>query len=192
MGTTLVIVEILIVGLQSAVWILLCLLALFGHDWVPRTLVLTEGWESLASVYLLALCYTLGVAIDRISDMAFILFKPHRIVNLSKWNRKHANAAQSKDRMAILVKEGRATDFLENIRGRARVARSTCINLFMATASMDLYVLLNIQNRTWSLIVATTLAGSVFVCLWIVVVTVLEDTYGERLAQAKKALDKKE
>jgi hypothetical protein len=58
--------EILIVGLETAAWVLLLILTIFGKDWVhPSEL---RGWDGLITVLVLASAYVLGILMDRVAN----------------------------------------------------------------------------------------------------------------------------
>jgi hypothetical protein len=67
MGTTLVIVELLIIGFQVLAWIVLLLIPFTNlkGDNLVKTLKELEGWVPVIVVLVLALAYTLGIVFDR-------------------------------------------------------------------------------------------------------------------------------
>ena len=78
MNTTLLFAELLIIGLQSAVWIFILLINVFSIGWVQtlQTSNLTN-WQTAILIVLLSIFYVIGVIIDRAADALF-----------SKWEKK--------------------------------------------------------------------------------------------------------
>jgi hypothetical protein len=121
--TVAVFAEILIVGLEAAVWILLTILTIFGNDWVdPAEL---EGWETLVTVLILASAYVLGVLMDRMANTILTKLRPDRDKTPE---RKWATA-----RLEIMARIGGVSliQFLEYLRSRVRIARGTVVNFFL-------------------------------------------------------------
>jgi hypothetical protein len=58
MSTTAIFAEILIIGIQSAIWMALLVSSLVGWDWMVDLLTQLKDWAALATVLLLALFYT--------------------------------------------------------------------------------------------------------------------------------------
>jgi hypothetical protein len=115
--TIAVFAEILIVGLQAAVWVLLTILAIFGNNWLD--LAELKDWETLVTVLILAAAYVLGVLMDRIADSIIGGLGPGR-----QWARTRLDVlsgARSED----LIRS------LEYLRSRVRIARGTSLNFFL-------------------------------------------------------------
>ena len=66
MATTAVVAEILVAGLQTAVWITLLVLAIFGAGWLDPSEI--ESWTALVTLLVFAGAYMLGVLTDRAAD----------------------------------------------------------------------------------------------------------------------------
>ncbi len=123
MPTIAVFAEILIVGLEAAVWVLLTILAIFGRDWVD--LAELKDWETLVTVLILASAYVLGVLMDRIANSVLWKLKPDRANTPAReW------ATARLEIMAWAGGEG-LTKFLEYLRSRVRIARGTFANFFL-------------------------------------------------------------
>jgi hypothetical protein len=69
MTTTLLFVELLIIGIEVALWMVLLALAVFDFSWLKA--VATAGWEGVLTVLFLAICYTIGILFDRFADWFF-------------------------------------------------------------------------------------------------------------------------
>ena len=125
MTTTAVFAEILVAGLGAVVWIVLIALAIAkpAKADLARLEHLKE-WATLITTFVLALSYALGTVVDRVADS---LFK----------NRFGKSAPdQSLLRLQVLARGDKVTDFVEYIRSRIRVSRSTTLNLAVTTIVM--------------------------------------------------------
>ncbi|UCG46420.1 MAG: hypothetical protein JSU94_13035 [Phycisphaerales bacterium] len=69
MNTTPVVIEILIIGFQALVWILLAIFSILGHEWIDLSTLKAFALPlSLAGV---AVCYTLGTIFDLVGHHLF-------------------------------------------------------------------------------------------------------------------------
>ena len=68
MTTTAIFAEILIIGLQASVWLALFVIWSFRVEVGRIDLSPLKDWSALITVFVVASAYTLGVAIDRLSD----------------------------------------------------------------------------------------------------------------------------
>src|SRR5436305_1968876 len=66
MTTTALFIELLLTGLQAALWIVLIVFSLFGLDWIHLDRI--KGFEAIAAIPLFPLVYPLGVFIDYLAD----------------------------------------------------------------------------------------------------------------------------
>lgn len=188
MTTTAIIVEILIVGMQAVVWLIFGVFTLFGYEWVPAVKNFLKGWEGLASIFAIGLCYTLGVFVDRAADCIFLLLRPQALLLRSKWIASRAKVAHSDHRMAVLSKEDRASLFLEYIRSRVRIARASVLNFFLITVLSLSFILIRCRPANgsiqWNIVIFMSIAGMTLTFLATLTLAVLEATYEKRLRQA--------
>lgn len=199
MATTAIFVEILIVGLQSSVWLILLAIALFG---IPSALIplLTafKDWSGLATVFVLCFAYSFGIVMDRLSDLALNPLLNGVTALLSRWmNRWNAKGSESryhplipKMRLRLLTEKDGAGPFFEYLRSRLRIVRSTVLNLCLIMATLIPAIsrlpcpdgaLLRIELMLGILLVATTVA-------WVSI----DRNYIRRLTQACEVLAEKE
>jgi len=64
MSTTTLFVELVVVGVGAMAWIVLLVLAFFGHEWIPVDRLFSPS----ATVPMLAMVYLLGIITDRVAD----------------------------------------------------------------------------------------------------------------------------
>src|SRR5262249_57594282 len=88
MSTTALFIELLITGIQAAIWLALFILCLLGFDWInPERL---KGFEFLLAVILLPIVYPAGVFIDNLADN---LFRPWELKIREPYNLKKTQTA---------------------------------------------------------------------------------------------------
>lgn len=140
LSSTAIIAEILIVGVQAAAWLTVAL------SWTSAPLPWTSIGDDLLMITLsVALLYTLGVLVDRLSDSALDGFRELRLCwrndkkeDAAKRHAEGAAAAQGepKDpepsfatkRLTVMHRSDGMSSFLEYIRSRLRIARATTLN----------------------------------------------------------------
>jgi hypothetical protein len=64
--TTTLLVDLLIIGIQAAVWLVLLFLSLLGVDGIDISDL--DGWEATVGVLYLPLVYPVGVFADHVAD----------------------------------------------------------------------------------------------------------------------------
>ncbi|MGH9753958.1 MAG: hypothetical protein ACREA2_14360, partial [Blastocatellia bacterium] len=69
MSTTALFIELLITGIQAAIWLILLILCFLGFDWItPERL---KGFEAPLAVAILSIVYPTGVFIDNLTARLF-------------------------------------------------------------------------------------------------------------------------
>ena len=142
MSTTLLFVELLIIGIQSCVWILLIFLNIYGLSWFKAFFALNiKDWQSIILLISLAFVYTLGVVVDRIADILF-----------SRWNEKIKKNVFSSawDKLGVMrfavTKENEKLDRqLEYTRSRMRIARGSVLNIGLSTFFLTIFIVFRSQ-----------------------------------------------
>lgn len=184
-------VEVLIVGVQTAIWILLALGAIFGHRWLLDLKAIMKGWELLGTIAALGAVYTLGVFVDRVADCLFILIRPHDVLLRSRWISRHARAGGYDQRMALRAYEKRTVQFLEQVRSRVRIARASVINIPLITVTATAFLLARgpaiVGAVRWDILLVVLVGGTFLTLVAFLALGVLEVTYRIRLNQAFSA-----
>ncbi len=128
MATTAVFIEILLVGIQAVIWMGMLLLIIVGpaeaakFDWEA-----IQSWAPLMSFTVLGIAYSAGVVVDKVADVLFT-----KIVGPilgKKEDKEHG-----KKRMYVRLHGGDMITFLDYVRSRVRIARSTALNVALITA----------------------------------------------------------
>jgi len=172
MTTTAVFAEMLVAGIEAAVWMVLLALAIAQpHKSDLSRLASFKDFGALVATFVLALSYGLGIVIDRVADSIF-----EKIFG-------KANKAQALMRLQVLGRGDKVTDFLEYIRTRIRVARSTTLNFALTSVAAPLFLVRCTEaSRDQILMTALVLAGLTIMGAF--TAARIGKTYDERLKQA--------
>ena len=138
MSTTAIFIELLITGLQAAIWLTLLVLCLLGFDWInPERL---KGFEAMFAVALLPIVYPAGVFIDYLANQLF-----------SDWEKKiRATYNLDKDQTALKLlmqtKDPALITHFNYIRSRIRICRSSAFNFALITISSLLFTVVRCRT----------------------------------------------
>jgi predicted neutral ceramidase superfamily lipid hydrolase len=128
MNTTSIFVEILIIGLQAGIWLIALGFGLAGADWL---IYIHSKYSSLLPFVTLpafAVIYTIGIVLDRVSDVLFLLFFPEWIRRLGHLLFQGKSQRHSREHIFLLISDGKGTNFFEYIRSRMRIVRAVTLN----------------------------------------------------------------
>lgn len=121
MNTTLLFAEILIVGLQSGVWLIFLLFSVLGIDWFQNISALLKDWQTVLLAILIPLLYVMGIIIDRFSDRIF-----------ENWNERTKKSVMGNEQLSLTIMRfalGKDNEFLnqqiEYTRTKMRIARAS-------------------------------------------------------------------
>lgn len=181
MTTTAIVAEILIVGLETVVWLGLLIGSLFGTGGLRGEEI--KGWETLATIFVLAAAYALGVIVDRLADS---LFK--RVARRSHLAPK-GYPPLSKMRLRMMQEDNGVTRFLEYQRSRIRVMRATTLNVPFIFGSAVLY-LVHRARVPGSSVIAFASLGCVSLAASFFVTRRIQDAYNYRLMEAYEGMTK--
>jgi hypothetical protein len=125
MSTTALFIELLITGVQAAIWLILFILCLLGFDWInPERL---KGFEAPLAVALLSIFYPAGVFIDNLADR---LFRPWELKIREAYNLKKTQTALT---LLMQTKDQSLASHFAYIRSRIRISRSSAFNFALMT-----------------------------------------------------------
>src|SRR5581483_5499213 len=120
MGTTSLVVETVIIGFQSLVWIMLIIFIVFGYDWLDLSKL--KDWSTIISLALLGVSYTLGIILSSFYGSLLI-----RLEYLSM--PKFVLKASSKTQAYISVNNPDVHKELRDLAYRLSLVRGTLFNL---------------------------------------------------------------
>ncbi|MBD2465132.1 hypothetical protein H6G89_29425 [Oscillatoria sp. FACHB-1407] len=155
MSTTELFVELIIIGMGSAIWIFLLIGSIFGLSWIDSNQLLSLP----ALIPFLALTYVVGIVFDRIADTLF-----ERIWAEKLFNQYYKNKTDFyDDRRIIYIHEGRLANLLEYGRSRLRICRGWTLNLILILLTLNLFAWTRITDA--NLKIQVSAFGSLFCIL---------------------------
>ncbi len=205
MSTTALIIEILVIGIQSGVAILLWAIGILGYGVLHKPLFLLDvhggawRWMPIIALVMLAACYTLGILVDRISMAIFDkLVRPILRAlcppSLRAWSQKKVRAALAEEEafVRVLSEEGELSGHLQDFRSRQRIARATVFNLILICLAFLLtpHMATILPKSERSMLFVQTLGGILLVMV-IIAWAMLHVTYQERLKQVEEIRSRK-
>jgi hypothetical protein len=131
MNTTSIFVELVVVGLHTAIWIGLIVLALVGY----QNLDLEKVFTLNLALPILAITYILGILVDRVSDDV-LAAQDDRL--RSRYDIRELPGFLSM-RFYILSKSSDVYEQLEYTRSRLRIARASIVNFALTTLAAALF-----------------------------------------------------
>lgn len=138
MSTTALFIELLITGLQAAIWLTLLILSIIGFDWVgPERL---KGFEVMLATLLLPIVYPAGVSIDYLAD---VIFRPWERKIRERYNLKKTQTAL---KLLMQTKDPSLAAHFGYIRSRIRISRSSAFNFTLITISGALFIIIRLRN----------------------------------------------
>ncbi len=136
MSMTALFAELVIIGLQAAVWMMLILMAFVG----PEAINLDTLSRPVVWLPLLAFIYVIGIAVDRAIDRLLFRRLEHRIRQhvireFAQRDVPLTNITAEWDvvRLKILSSDAGIRQVFDYNRSRARIMRASCINGLLIT-----------------------------------------------------------
>jgi len=127
MRTTAIVIEHLVIGIQTALWVAFLFLAWYGYDWIPVLTLPSHVFFILLSILVL---YPLGVFVDEFSDWLF-----H---NLSmRIRREHVtDGTLTTFQLLVRLNDPSTSQYFQYLRSRIRLARSSSVNFLLLTVAV--------------------------------------------------------
>jgi hypothetical protein len=132
MNTTSIFVELVVIGLHTAIWVSLIILAFTGY----QSLNIEKLFTLNLALPMLAITYILGILVDRVSDMA-LTAQDNRL--RSRYDFRGLPSFLSM-RFYILSKCSDVYEQLEYTRSRLRIARASILNFAFTVVASALFV----------------------------------------------------
>lgn len=136
MNTTLIFAELLVIGVEGLIWVVLLLLSLFGIGPIEEFLIFFEGWETVFYFILLSLTYVFGVILDRFADSLFR--------KMEEKIRNEIVGDLPENFVVIRYSLGKQNEYLnqqlEYTRTRMRITRASAINLPITAIAFSLFI----------------------------------------------------
>lgn len=137
MNTTSLFVELVVIGIGAAFWIVLLIFAIFGYSWVP-----TDNIPSLlAAIPLLTTVYVLGIVTDRMIDRLFDRIWGNKL-KLKYFN----NSSEAYEaRRIVITSSDRMADIIEYNRSRLRICRGWTVHSFLIAVTLPVFALIQLE-----------------------------------------------
>lgn len=135
MNTTVLIVEVLLIGFQVLIWISLSILNIFGYQWIDPSKL--TGWAPLISLALIGVSYTFGIIFNSLVASAYL---PWMKKLVSKWRQSYFAAYKRDDlslintrqmRFYVMMKSPDVSHYLRRQLHRTQLLRGTSVNFFI-------------------------------------------------------------
>ena len=148
MNTTSFFVELIVIGVGAAIWIVLGVLSVFGVSWLS-TSSFNKDLGLLLVVPALSLIYVLGIIIDRGADWVF-----------GPWSRalqrREFTSAEEyyRARTIVYARHEALTDLYEYGRSRLRICRGWALNAVLILIAFDVFTArqmsADLEGRLWT------------------------------------------
>jgi hypothetical protein len=177
-STTAIVVELLVVGLQALAWAIVLVLAFTGVPADPtKKLHELSDWAPMLSAFGIAAAYTLGILVDRLSDGAFAKID----ARIQSEEIDDPKFHQAKARLEVMHESPGMTAFIEYIRSRVRIARSTTMNALLGTIATSVFFAM---RDDWRAVLLTIIIGAVATTAAHLTWKSIMHTYYRRLSDA--------
>lgn len=201
MTTTSLFVEILVIGIQSTIWIFLLAICSINEMYYQNILITIEKYSMFMFLIYVAISYTIGIVFDRLSDALFTALKPliydfpNKLLMKIPWVHKTITKANQDKKIPILLKSQKVVEFLEYIRSRLRIIRASLLNTILFFISFMIYLGNKEKGNNQQII---TLSNAKIIVIAIIIILILyvsfvmlQMTYEDRLKQSRDEYEKK-
>ena len=185
MNTTSIFVELVVIGLHTAIWIGLIILTFTGHQSLDPEKLFTLN----LALPILAITYILGILMDRASDMV-LAAQDNRLRSQNDFRGLPSFVSM---RFYILSKSSDVYEQLEYTRSRLRIARASVLNFAFTTVAAALFIWFQIGRALTAesrviVCIAAALVGALLTWISYQSWTVLSHTYTKNTIRAYTVL----
>jgi hypothetical protein len=138
MGTTELFVELIVIGIGAAIWIVLGTFSLFGFTWVPKEILSVP-----TLIPFLSLVYIVGIVTDRIADVLFEAIWAPKL--LKKYY--SSSIAPRDDRRLIYSTNPFLANLMEYGRSRLRICRGWAFNAVLILIAANFFIATQVTGR---------------------------------------------
>ncbi|NIS83509.1 MAG: hypothetical protein GTO14_25675 [Anaerolineales bacterium] len=150
MNTTSLFVELLIIGFEVVVWLVLFLGAATGSlTWIACLFKTFKNFEVLLTALVFALAYFLGILVDKIAKWLMEESPPGK--RLQKYIDRSISQPRPFQKMYadVMVQEGEPMSDLIYARSKVRILRASILNLPLIALFVGLFMEQISQPETW-------------------------------------------
>lgn len=180
--------ELLVIGIQALLWIVLFTTGAFGHSWLCAVMESLKDWEVLITLFVLTACYSIGIVLDRVADYVLGFKEFHKkVTKKCKFLLKFVDIDAEPDRVRILAEEGRANELIGYSRVQLRIIRGTVINTPLITISAAYYVWqkIDVLSKLWPMVIILFVGSCIFV-LTLVIYSIIQSIHEKRIEIVKE------
>lgn len=200
MNTTSIFVELLIGGIQASIWVALLALSFWNYNSILSILPQLEKWQTLVTVMVFAVWYTLGILVDQLSMIVISMLNPIYwlgqltvVSNKLKWSMGNTRTFH----LEIIIQQNKVIEYLALYRSRSQILRVTTFNLFLTIVPAVLFVVFNcslLGCASYRAIIVLYIIGIGMILLLITstLFVLQEVAYIERVTKFKDILTKRE
>ena len=179
MSTTALFVDLLIIGIQVATWLILLIFTVFGYNWFSLDYI--KERETVIAVVLLPMFYPVGIFIDNLAD--YILNSWREKI----WEKYDSSKKQTVSRLLTTLKDDRLSDYFDYVRIRIRISRSSALNFTLITILSVIFTLTRLGtvlgDSKWTVVAFELVIGAFFIGLAIYSWFSITDTFYRKLKQ---------
>ena len=162
MNTTMLFVELLIIGLEGGIWLLFLVLSILGTNGVPKAYATIKEAQALTIAITLPILYVIGILLDRCADR---LFKAKE-----KEIERDIVGKSSVTVPVMRFSLGTENDFLnqqlEYTRTRMRIVRASSLNFVLIALNSSIFILTRITSVSisirWGYVALIVFVGLMF------------------------------
>jgi hypothetical protein len=179
MSTTALFVDLLIIGIQVATWLILLIFIVFDYRWFSLEYI--KGSETAIAIMLLPMFYPTGIFIDNLAD--YILHSWRDNIR----ERYNLDENQTVSKLLTTLKDDRLSDYFDYVRIRIRISRSSAFNFMLITILSIVFTLSRLGSvlgeSKWVVIIFEFFVGAFFVALAMYSWFSITDTFYKKLKQ---------
>ena len=164
MGTTGLVVEMVIIGFQVLIWITLIVFTLFDYSWIEPTKL--KDWGNLLSLCAIGISYTLGIVFDNFVNTLFA----HWEFRSSRWIDKKLDVSPSQMRAYIIATNSDASADITRMANRTRLVRATSLNLILISVSSLVFLVARfgwLWQQAFVIVILSVLLTILAIYAWI-------------------------
>ena len=154
MNTTSLFVELVVIGVGAAIWVVLLIFMAFGYEWVPSEKALSIP----AAIPILAVVYVLGIVSDRMIDILFdyVWGKTFRKKHFPRTGDYH------EARRKVLTRSDAMAHIIEYSRSRLRICRGWSVHSILIAITLVVFSWTQLSDH--SLRMRVSLFGGLAFC----------------------------
>ena len=140
MATTALFVELIVIGIQGSLWVLVLLLAFTNIGTWSGLLGALVKWNTVTAVLSVALFYSFGIILDRLFHVMADAIRLSRWLVKFQWVERRIRSHTTDNVIEIYHYAGILSSFYQYIVSRWRIARATFFNAALAVVALEIFL----------------------------------------------------